>query len=149
MRASNLMGVPMQQTVLKDGRDLTVPAPSRRRTVFIVDDEAMVAEVVSVVLAMEGFNTRIFTSPVDALEAFEAAAEKPELLITDYIMHPYGGLDLIARCREIKPELRSILYSGNVGAEAIHRQQVKPDAFLSKPFLPKELIQTVHDSLLA
>lgn len=138
----------MEQTILNDFRDLLPPAEgARRTTVFVVDDEAMVAEVVSVVLSMEGFNTRVFTSPLDAWEAFQTAPEKPELLITDYLMEPFGGIDLIARCREILPSLRSILYSGNVGAEAIQRQQIKPDAFLQKPFLPKELLQTVRETL--
>jgi two-component system response regulator MtrA len=137
----------IQDVVLREKRvDLEPPAQApkkARRVVFVVDDEAMVAEVVSVVLAMEGFETRVFTSPVDAWEAFLSASEKPSVLITDYWMYPYDGLELIARCREAHPELRTVLYSGNVGSEAIQKMAMKPDAFLSKPFLPRELIQTV------
>jgi CheY-like chemotaxis protein len=118
-----------------------------RPSVFIVDDEPMVGEVVSVVLAMEGYNTRLFTSPTDALEAFESAEIKPDLLITDYTMMPLDGAELIARCREISADFRSLLYSGNLTSDEVRKITPTPDAFLSKPFLPKELIQTVKNVL--
>lgn len=120
---------------------------ARQTTVFIVDDEPMVGEVVGVVLNMEGFNTRLFTSPTDALEALEAAAEKPDLLITDNLMQPLSGLDLIARCRTLIPSMRAILYCGAAIKEGSQSGEIKPDAFLSKPFLPRELIQTVQNVL--
>lgn len=119
-------------------------ATARKATVFIVDDEPMVGEVVSALLTMEGLNTRLFTSPLDALEAFEASVEKPDLLITDFLMQPFDGMNLLARCRQSHPTLRTILYSGNVDFEALHLHDVQPDTILNKPFLPKELIQKVQ-----
>src|ERR1044071_10152932 len=82
---------------------------ARKATVFIVDEEPMVGEVVSALLTMEGLNTRLFTSPLDALEAFEAAEAKPDLLITDFLMQPFDGMDLMVRCRQSHPNLRTIL----------------------------------------
>lgn len=123
------------------------PVGERQRNVFIVDDEPMVGEVVSAVLDLEGYNTRLFTSPLDALDAFEAAVEKPDLMITDHVMQPISGLDLIARCRALLPNLRTILYSGQVDDDSIKMHETQADAFLSKPFLPKELIHTVQGLL--
>jgi CheY-like chemotaxis protein len=119
-------------------------ATARKATVFIVDDEPMVGEVVSALLTMEGLNTRLFTSPLDALEAFEAAETKPELLITDFQMLPFDGMDLMLRCRQSHPNLRTILYSGNLEFDALQLHEAKVDAVLNKPFLPKELIQKVQ-----
>jgi DNA-binding NtrC family response regulator len=116
----------------------------RKATVFIVDDEPMVGEVVSALLSLEGLNTRLFTSPLDALEAFEAAEPKPELLITDFAMQPFDGIQLMARCLQTHPALRTILYSGNTGLDTEIIHKTKADAYLNKPFLPKELIQKVH-----
>ena len=121
---------------------------ARKATVFIVDDEPMVGEVVSALLTMEGLNTRLFTSPLDALEAFEAAAEKPELLITDFAMQPFDGVQLMARCLQAHPTLRTILYSGNSGLDTEIVHKTRADVYLSKPFLPKELISKVQ-ALLA
>jgi DNA-binding response OmpR family regulator len=117
---------------------------ARKATVFIVDDEPMVGEVVSALLSMEGLNTRLFTSPLDALEAFESAEAKPDLLITDFVMQPFDGMDLMVRCRQSHPSLRTILYSGNLDMDAVQLHDAKPDTILSKPFLPRELIQQVH-----
>ena len=134
----------MQNTASTESKQVERIATARKATVFIVDDEPMVGEVVSALLSMEGLNTRLFTSPLDALEAFEAAETKPELLITDFMMQPFDGMHLMVRCRESHPNLRTILYSGNLELDAMLIQQAKVDAVLSKPFLPRELIQKVH-----
>jgi len=133
------------QNLASTERKLQESVPmARQATVFIVDDEPMVGEVVSALLAMEGLNTRLFTSPLDALEAFESAETKPELLITDYMMHPFDGMHLMARCRQSHPNLRTILYSGNLELDSLSAHETKADAVLAKPFLPKELIQKVQ-----
>ena len=134
----------MQNTSSTESKRVERVPTARKATVFIVDDEPMVGEVVSALLTMEGLNTRLFTSPLDALEAFEAAEAKPDLLITDFIMQPFDGMDLMVRCRQSHPSLRTILYSGNVDMDALFQHAAKPDTILNKPFLPKELIQKVH-----
>jgi DNA-binding response OmpR family regulator len=134
----------MQNLASTEKKPVTSVATARKATVFIVDDEPMVGEVVSALLSMEGLNTRLFTSPLDALEAFESAETKPELLITDFMMQPFDGMDLIVRCRQSHPNLRTILYSGNLEIEAMEMHEAKADAILNKPFLPRELIQKVN-----
>jgi DNA-binding NtrC family response regulator len=140
----------MQNIVSTDRQTREVPTAQAAgaTTVFIVDDEPMVGEIVSALLTMEGLNTRLFTSPLDALEAFEAAETKPQLLITDYVMKPFNGMDLMTRCLQSHPSLRTILYSGNAEIDEIQTHPTRADAILSKPFLPKELIQKVQ-SLVA
>ena len=134
----------MQNVASTESKQAHSVPTARKATVFIVDDEPMVGEVVSALLTMEGLNTRLFTSPLDALEAFEAAEAKPDLLITDFNMQPFDGMDLMVRCRQSHPHLRTILYSGNVDMDAVQMHNAQVDAILSKPFLPKELIQQVH-----
>ena len=133
----------MQDLASKEQHVQSAPTV-RKATVFIVDDEPMVGEVVSALLSMEGLNTRLFTSPLDALEAFEDAAEKPDLLITDFAMQPFDGIQLMARCLQTHPNLRTILYSGNTGMDTEFVHKTKADAYLNKPFLPKELIAKVQ-----
>jgi DNA-binding NtrC family response regulator len=133
----------MQDLASKEQHVQSAPM-ARKATVFIVDDEPMVGEVVSALLSMEGLNTRLFTSPLDALEAFEDAEEKPDLLITDFAMQPFDGIQLMARCLERHPNLRTILYSGNTGMDTEFVHKTKADAYLNKPFLPKELIAKVQ-----
>src|SRR6476659_10351777 len=113
-------------TTDRQPREAIATARSAPATVFIVDDEPMVGEIVSALLTMEGLNTRLFTSPLDALEAFEAAEAKPDLLITDFLMQPFDGMDLMVRCRQTHPNLRTILYSGNFELESLQQHDVQP-----------------------
>lgn len=115
--------------------------------IFVVDDEVIVGEVVEVILKVEGFNPVFFSNPEAAYQAFLKADPKPSLLLTDYLMSPINGMELIQLCKEAAPDLRTILYSGNVREEILQFYNVKPDAFLGKPFLPKALICMVQDVL--
>lgn len=115
--------------------------------IFVVDDEPMIAEIVGSILDLEGFNSRIFTDPKKAYEAFAEADPKPGLLMTDYVMTPMNGMELIHKCRTLSPALKTILYSGNVSEDITNLYVFKPDAFLEKPFLPKTLLDLVHTVL--
>ena len=125
---------------------MSAPAQTQTASIYIVDDEEMIGEVVEVILDLEGYRPRFFQNPLEALEAFTSADPKPDLLLTDFAMMQMNGMELIERCRKICPEIRCILYSGNVGQEITQFYPSKPDGFLSKPFLPKALtgiVQTV------
>ena len=63
------------------------------------------------------------------------------LIITDYAMHTMNGLDLISAWRRVQPRQKIILVSGTVD-ETIFRDSVeKPDRFLAKPYLGKQLLE--------
>jgi DNA-binding NtrC family response regulator len=123
-----------------------------KNLVYVVDDELLIAQIVEAILRRERFDVRTFSDPAQALAAFEAAPTKPALLITDYVMSPFTGLDLIGQCRAIDPSLRAIVISGNVGGEILETGTPGRDAFLAKPFLPKHLIgevQSIMSGLVA
>lgn len=111
--------------------------------VYVVDDEPLLAQIIEAILQQEGFAVKTFFDPVAALEAFRQEQAKPAVLVTDFVMQPFNGLELLGRCRALCPELRSIVVSGNVGAETLLRHEEKPDAFLAKPFLPDKLVSEV------
>ena len=123
------------------------PAASRDILIYVVDDESMIGEVVEVILKLKGFQPRFFTDPEAAYQSIVSEEPKPDLLLTDFLMSPINGMELIERCKRVQPELKTILYSGNVGDEILAYYSVKPDAFMSKPFLPKTLVTTVQSVL--
>ena len=116
-------------------------------SIYVVDDEPMVGELVATVLEMAGFQIKQFIHPAEALEAFIAANPRPALLMTDFVMPDLNGMQLIENCKQTQPTLKTILFSGNVGAEVIQRYQVKPDFFIRKPFHPKNLVDVVRSVL--
>lgn len=99
------------------------------------------------VLEQEGFAVKAFFNPSEAWDAFQKEEPKPSVLITDFVMQPFNGLELLARCRHLSPGIRSVVVSGNVGADALMRHDEKPDAFVAKPFLPDRLVAEVNTVL--
>lgn len=114
---------------------------------FVVDDQDMVLMVVNELLKIHRVKTRTFLDPAQALEAFAEADTKPQLLLTDFVMQGMNGMELIERCKQLDPSLKTILYSGSVGMEIVQDYAIKPDRFLGKPFQPTALISVVDEML--
>jgi len=112
--------------------------------IYVVDDEPMVGDVVQAILNMGGYRSTCFQDPLQALQSLAEASPKPDLLLTDFQMPRMTGRELIQRCKEILPDLKTILYSGNVQEETVSLYKIKPDRFLRKPFTPKTLIDLVN-----
>jgi DNA-binding NtrC family response regulator len=117
------------------------------KLVYVVDDEAMIGDVVQIILKMDGFKPRFFQDPEEAWKSFLREEPKPALLLTDFLMSPINGMELIERCKRSQPGLKTILYSGNASQDMLRDYEVEPDAFLRKPFLPKTLLGLVRVTL--
>ena len=114
------------------------------RLIYLVDDEPMLLELASVILAPLGYAIETYSSAEEASHAFETAEPKPALIITDYAMHRMNGLELAEACRRIRPNQKVLLVSGTVGPEIYEGATVVPDRFLAKPYEAKELIGAVE-----
>ena len=119
-------------------------APKPSLLVYVVDDEPMVGDVVQAILKLGGYRSIYFQEPLRALQVFTEANPRPALLLTDFQMPQMTGRELIQRCKEIEPGLKTILYSGNVQEDTVAMYRTKPDRFLRKPFTPKTLIDIVN-----
>lgn len=115
--------------------------------IFVVDDEPMLLELATVILEPQGYSVRTFRDPSMALEAFRTAQTKPDLLITDYAMHPMNGMQLIEKFRELEPRQKILLVSGTVSENIFEDSPVRPDSFLSKPYLAQQLTEKVKELL--
>ena len=77
----------------------TLAAPTR---ILIVDDDASVRDVISVLLQEEGYECRTAAGAEEALEI--AAQEAPPLVISDMKMPGRDGIWLLEAMRERHPE---------------------------------------------
>jgi FixJ family two-component response regulator len=102
--------------------------------VFFVDDEENVLRSFRRLLQLhrDRYNFTFFSNPLDA-----AAAEVPDVLITDEGMPGLSGLDLISRVREKKSETVTILITGQV---SIDNSVEPPDHFLEKPCQVQDIL---------
>ncbi|HEY5481390.1 MAG TPA: response regulator [Verrucomicrobiae bacterium] len=112
--------------------------------IYLVDDEPMLLELASVILAPLGYRIETFRAAKAALRAFKAAEAPPALIITDYEMDAMTGLDLMEACRQIQPRQKFLLVSGTVGPDIFSAGPVRPVRFLAKPYQSKQLIDLVE-----
>ena len=115
--------------------------------IFVVDDSAELGEMLDVFLTKEGYPTRVFNDPLEALSALESAETQPRLLISDFRMPGINGLELIHRCKLIHPTLKVIAASANVLDEEIEKYPFRPDRVLPKPYTTNALLALVKSLL--
>jgi DNA-binding NtrC family response regulator len=116
----------------------------KKLLVYLVDDEPVLLDVAEAALQAEGYVFKKFHDPQAALASFRKARNKPAVLITDYAMGKMNGLELIQRCRQLHPGLKTILISGTAGAEIVLDAPVQVDRFLAKPYQSQNLAELVR-----
>ena len=113
--------------------------------VLVVDDDAVIRQLVSVNLELEGFE--VFTAE-DGQDALDKVIEVNPVVITLDIMMPrMDGWETAARLREDErtSHIKVVLLSARAQEADLRRGKgLGVDAYLTKPFDPDELIDTVR-----
>jgi signal transduction histidine kinase/CheY-like chemotaxis protein len=107
------------------------PNPCR---VLIVDDEADMADMLTIGLERLGFQTVAVLNPLLALAAIEQDPAAFDTILTDQLMPGMRGTDLIREAKRVAPGLRAVLYTGH--AEAMSEAEalaLGADAVIYKP----------------
>lgn len=118
--------------------------PRKETWIFVVDDESEIGEVLLTFFELEGYPTAVFSDPKEALHQFTHATPRPRLLVSDYVMSPINGMELLSHCRQLEPKLPCIIISGNVGQDELQRYAFKPEYFVRKPFHTENLLKMVQ-----
>lgn len=104
------------------------------RSVLLLDDEPGIARSVSLMLERLGYRVNAFTDAAEALEVFEVAPEKIDLVLTDLAMPEASGLDVARRVRAIRPDVPVVMMSGYMSeAERQRAQGSGVTAIVDKP----------------
>ncbi|MDY0106593.1 MAG: ATP-binding protein [Giesbergeria sp.] len=112
--------------------------------VMYVDDDQALVFLVQRLLRRRGYKVSGFNDPHAAADALRAAPHDYHLLVTDYNMPGYSGVDLLHEVRDIRPDLPVALASGHVTTE-IEQAALAAGAraLIHKPNDVQELCDTV------
>lgn len=118
--------------------------------VLVVDDERIIADTLTTILAKSGYGARAAYSGEMALEM--ARNFHPDLLITDVVMPGITGIEAAIKMREFLPTCKVLLFSGQATTERLieaARAQIHEFELLAKPVHPAELLARVRCHLRA
>ncbi len=113
--------------------------------VLVVDDDAALAEMLSIVLRNEGFDPMWCAYGDRALEAVRDG--KPDLVLLD-VMLP--GRDGVAVCRDIRAEsgVPIVMLTAKTDTlDVVEGLEAGADDYISKPFKAKELVARIRTRL--
>ncbi|ART51996.1 hybrid sensor histidine kinase/response regulator [Acidovorax carolinensis] len=121
------------------------PGAQRSHHVMYVDDDEALVFLVQRLLRRRGYQVSGFTDPHEATAALRANPQRYDLLVTDYNMPGFCGVDLVREARRIRPDLPVALASGYVTAEIEQAAMAEgASALIHKPNDVEELCATVH-----
>ena len=108
-------------------------------SVLVVDDESVLAEMVSMALRYEGWN--IATAADGAAAIAAARAERPDVVVLDVMLPDMSGLDVLRRLREQHPRLPVLLLTAKDAVEdRIAGLTAGGDDYVTKPFSIEEVV---------
>jgi len=116
------------------------------KTLLVVDDEESERSIARRILQSEGCTVLEADSYKNALTVFEQNRQGVDLLIADLSLPDGNGCELALTMQQENPDLRVLFVSGHVGAEVcrFYGLDVTDLHFLSKPFQPAELVNSVR-----
>ena len=114
------------------------------KTIFIVDDELDICELVSLHLQKSGFKPKSFLTATEFLQAVRK--QLPDLVILDLMLPDMDGLEVCKFLRNDKYTARLPIIMLTAKGEETDRilgLELGADDYVTKPFSPRELVARV------
>ena len=117
-----------------------------RNLILVVDDEATILRVASMVLAAEGFRVAIAENGREGLSVYEDRSADICLVLVDVEMPEMNGLEMAERILEDGLPVKFLFMSG-YSDRILELQARRRYPFIRKPFLPADLVRKVAEVL--
>jgi DNA-binding response OmpR family regulator len=119
-------------------------------SILVVDDEAVVRQIVKLALERAGRHVLLADSGEAAVDLLRRNPTQVELVVLDWKMPVMDGSETLVRLREIRPDLKVIVSSGFAQSEAEERfAESGITGYLQKPYRMSELAAMVNESTKA
>ena len=114
---------------------------SNKQKILVVDDDENIAELISLYLTKECFDTQIVHDGEAALQAFDRF--EPDLMLLDLML---PGIDGYQVCREVRAKSQTPIIMLSAKGEVFDKVlglELGADDYMEKPFDSKELVARV------
>ena len=120
----------------------------KEKRILVVDDDNDVRGLIAEVLRTFNYMVLEARSGEEAIELSREGDEPIDLLITDYHLPEINGPELIQRMRVHRPDLRSMLMTGELKENLTDDgNRFEECEYLHKPFNPDDLLRMVDQNL--
>jgi two-component system, cell cycle sensor histidine kinase and response regulator CckA len=128
----------------EDARDATRSAEAGH-TILLADDETVLSDLYAKIIRKLGYNIISAHNGKEALALFRVHKEHIDLAILDMVMPDLSGDQVADAMRELVPDLKIILISGNPETEVVQRaMRDTRQAFLQKPLQADSLGKAIR-----
>jgi len=121
--------------------------------ILVIDDEPDVLQAITTSLTLSGYAVVSASTPAQALHICE---QQPiDVAVIDFILPKMDGLELLARIRQVRHHIRSIIITGKIASPTdprdiseVLKERVQADVYLEKPVSGDQLGEHI-EALLA
>lgn len=116
--------------------------------ILIVDDEEIILDVGTQILAKLGYKVLFARNGKEAIELYKTDMEEINLVILDMIMPDMSGSDTYDKIKDVNPQVKVLLSSGySIDGEASMILKRGCQGFIQKPFDIKKLSMKLKEVL--
>jgi len=124
------------------------PVKGGKERILIVDDEEQIVRMSQQILERLGYHVTVRTSSIETLEAFRAAPDRFDLVITDMTMPNMTGVQLTQKLIEIRSDIPVIICTGFSEKISEHKASTMGiRGYVMKPVIRSELAKKIREVL--
>jgi PAS domain S-box-containing protein len=118
----------------------------RGELILIVDDEAPIREITKTLLEINNYQALTASDGIEAIALYIQHQKEIAAVLVDLIVPVMDGATTIRTLQKINPQIKIIAINGVAGGDRLH-QELEVEAFLSKPYTAKDLLESLHQIL--
>ena len=129
-------------------KPFNTPPVRKKPVVACIDDSQAIQRVVKMTLMAGGYEVVGITEPTKAISSF--VRKKPDLILMDINMPGIDGYKLSYMIRQsaLLKDIPILMLSGRDGVmDKVKAKMVGAIGYISKPFDPQELVQSIQDNI--